>query len=78
MRQIVRKESYIGLYRAYGATILAFAPFLGISLSLYEKLKELFKLEKNIKFYQAFSIALITGVVASVVTNPLEVPKLRM
>lgn len=49
-RQIVAQESYLGLYRAYGATVLAFGPQLGISLSLYEKIKKTFGWD-NINFF---------------------------
>lgn len=77
--QILKKESFVGFYRAYGATILAFGPFLGINLSLYEKLKQVFQVDSSkIKFHTALGMALITGVVAAVITNPFEVPKVRM
>ena len=36
VRQITKGEGYFGLYRAYGATILSFGPFIGINLMLYE------------------------------------------
>ena len=58
---------------------MAFGPFLGVNFAMYEKLKEIFVVDStNIKFYQSFLMALSTGVVASLITNPLEVPKLRM
>ena len=49
VRQILKSEGILGLYRAYGATILAFGPYLGIQLSLYDKSKSLLGIEsKNI------------------------------
>ena len=73
----MKNESYFGLYRAYGATIMAFGPFLGINLSLYEKMKQLLNLDsQKIQLHHSFFIALTTGLVASLVTNPLEVPKI--
>lgn len=39
VRQICQKEGFLGLYRAYGATILSFGPQSGISIGLYDKLK---------------------------------------
>lgn len=80
IRQIISKESYIGLYRAYGATILAFGPYLGIQLMMYEKVKIFlgFGEKKKIGFFESFSVAFLTGNLAAFFTNPLDVPKLRM
>ena len=81
VRQIVKKEKYIGLYRAYGATILAFGPYLGIQLMMYENVKKFLGFsseKKNIGFIKSFLVAFITGNIAAVITNPLDVPKLRM
>lgn len=58
---------------------MAFGPFLGINLSLYEKTKQVFNLDsKSIKLHHSFLMALSTGFVAAIVTNPFEVPKVRM
>jgi len=52
---------------------------MGISLSFYEFVKEYFGFKKGeIKGWQSFGIALASGITASVITNPLEIPKLRM
>ena len=76
---IIRSESYMSLYRAYGATIVAFGPFIGINMMTYEKLKEYFKKEKvPITFVQSFMMAFISGILASVVTSPLDIARLRM
>jgi Mitochondrial carrier protein len=37
--QISKKEGILGLYKAYGATILSFGPYTGISIALYDKIK---------------------------------------
>ena len=34
--------------------------------------------ERNIKVWQSFTLSLFSGVIASVVTNPLDVVKIRM
>lgn len=39
IRQISKGEGFLGLYRAYGATVMAFGPYTGISLALYDKIK---------------------------------------
>lgn len=39
MKQIVRNEGFLGLYRAYGATLASFGPFSAFFFVFYEKLK---------------------------------------
>lgn len=79
VRQIARQEGIGSLYRAYGATILAFGPFTGISIALYDKLKFWFGFEdKAIAFHQSLMLSSISGIVASAVTNPIDVVKVRM
>lgn len=39
IRQISQKEGVLALYKAYGATILAFGPYTGINLAFYDKFK---------------------------------------
>ena len=39
IKQIHQKEGFFALYRAYGATIMAFGPYTGISLAFYDKFK---------------------------------------
>jgi hypothetical protein len=39
IRQIHQKEGFFALYRAYGATVMAFGPYTGISLAFYDKFK---------------------------------------
>ena len=45
LRQILAKEGVRGIYRAYGATILTFGPFTGVSMALYDKLKYWLKVD---------------------------------
>lgn len=40
VRQIVASEGVFGLYRAYGATLVAFGPQTAINLALYEKVEK--------------------------------------
>ena len=60
--QIVRQEKFFGLYRAYGATVLAFGPFIGLNLTLFERVKEFFK-SRNTEFgfINSFFSAMMTG-----------------
>ena len=45
IRQIFQKEGFFALYKAYGATVLSFGPYTGISMALYDK----FKSRKNFR-----------------------------
>jgi len=79
VKQITKTEGIIGLYRAYGATVLAFGPFIGINLMLYEKVKRFLNIDnEKPQILKSFSLAFITGTIASVLTNPFDVAKLRM
>ena len=79
IRQIHATEGIPALYRAYGATILTFGPFTGISLALYDKLKQWFGFTHGQQtFAQSVLLSGISGVVASIVTNPVDVVKVRM
>jgi len=79
IRQIRATEGLLALYRAYGATILSYAPFSGISLALYDKLKYWFGFTQGEQtFAQSVLLSAISGVVASFATNPIDVVKVRM
>ena len=61
-KSIVRQEKFFGLYRAYGATVLAFGPFMGINLTLFERVKDFFKGQnQEFGFAKGFCSALVTG-----------------
>ena len=76
--QIVAKEGYKGLYRGYTATLLSYGTFLSINLAMYERAKRIMGNRIDIGMYQNFVVALITGIGASLITNPLEVAKVRL
>lgn len=78
LRQITKKEGIIGLYRAYGATVFAFGPFIGTNLMMYEKAKQLFGFKQDVTMLQNFVVAFFTGTIASMVTNPMDIAKVRM
>ena len=61
-KSIVRQERFFGLYRAYGATVLAFGPFIGLNLTLFERLKEIIKRkDQSFGLLLSFLTALVTG-----------------
>jgi hypothetical protein len=78
-KQIISKEGVIGLYWAYGATVMAFGPFLGLNLSLFSKIKNYLKKDDpTLGPFKTLFSATITGMISSIVTNPFEVPKIWM
>lgn len=77
--QIYRKEGLRTLYRAYGATVMAFGPFLGFSIAFYDKVKNLLGYDKvKIGFWQSIILSTTSGVFGAVVTNPIDIVKVRM
>ena len=61
-KTIMKQEKFFGLYRAYGATVLAFGPFIGLNLTLFERVKEFFKKnDQNFGLITGFFSALVTG-----------------
>jgi len=86
IQRMAKHEGVHGLYRAYGATILSFGPFSALYLMLYEQFKQLcgryvygvdYQLDEISSVYIAVS-ACTAGGIAAVVTNPLDMIKLRM
>ena len=77
-------EGYISLFRAYGATLMSFGPFSALYLMLYEQFKVRLSntLNKDITNEINPSIVLTSGAsagaIASLITNPLDLVKLRM
>lgn len=76
---IMRTEGIRGIYKAYGATVASFGPFSALYFALYEKFKFMTVGEqKEIGFWPSLLCAGIAGSIASVVTNPLDMAKVRM
>ena len=59
------------------ATILSFGPFSAFYFMFYEKQKIYFQKDSP-SFYWAMGFSTVAGCLASVLTNPLEIAKLRM
>lgn len=59
--------------------MLSFGPFTGINLALYDKIKNYMGWKNDtITFSQSFSLAFSTGIIACIITNPVDVVKVRM
>jgi len=82
--RIVREEGVLGLYRGYGATLLAFGPFSACYFLFYERLKHLTSTPQQVRgeaplsSVQAFLNGSGAGAASSVLTNGLDVARLRI
>ena len=79
VKQIAKNEGIPALYRAYGATIMSFGTFGGINQACYEKFKQMYGYKNDTPtFVESFQLAFTTGSFAALLTNPLDVAKVRM
>ena len=90
--QVLRNEGIRGLYKAYPATVFSFGPFSAFYFLFYEKMKGIMVqndpdtyLDKvkhsshvQIGFFQSMFWSMIAGAGASLLTNPLDLVKLRL
>jgi len=90
----VKTEGVLGLYRAYGATVMSFGPFSAFYFMFYEKFKGLVvvndpesymkkinresEVKQDIGFAESMFCSMMAGACASILTNPLDIAKLRM
>jgi len=92
LRTILATEGLRGIYRGYGATVASFGPFSAFYLMIYQQLKDLglrvrgqlspqkrhTATEVELPFaYNLFNGAAAGGL-AAVITNPLDMAKLRL
>jgi hypothetical protein len=78
-KTIMKNEGLRGIYKAYGATVGSFGPFSALYFLFYEKLKEFCVGEqKEIGFLASLTCASTSGALASFLTNPLDIAKVRM
>jgi len=92
LKQIVKTEGVRGIYRGYGATLLSFGPFSALYFVFYEHLKEkcteYYFRENNsngreqqqqiLPFSTLVGLSASAGAIASYITSPLDMAKLRM
>jgi hypothetical protein len=89
LKKIVKIEGLSGIYKGYGATLGSFGPFSALYFVFYERMKDvsLGFLQKEVDqdtrsidlpfHYTVFSSA-TAGAVASWITSPLDMAKLRL
>mmetsp|Transcript_860 Transcript_860/g.1044 ORF Transcript_860/g.1044 Transcript_860/m.1044 type:complete len:330 (+) Transcript_860:85-1074(+) len=81
---IIKTEGLAGFYRGYGATLVSFGPFSGFYFLFYEKFKNFAKSiggyssEKDMPFWAFLLCGAGAGSGAALVTNPLDLVKLRL
>ncbi len=80
VKQIVRHEGVLGLYRAYWLHQLTWAPFNGLYFLCYEECRK-FTIGHGLLsegVLNNFASGLFAGSVASVATSPLDLVKTRL
>jgi hypothetical protein len=83
MRKIMAYEGLRGIYRGYGATLASFGPFSAFYFVFYEELKRMALTASGVTdgilpFTWQVGTACSAGAAASLITNPLDMAKLRI
>lgn len=79
--KIWRTEGLSGCYRGYGATLMSFGPFSALYFVLYERFKSVsIQLSESQNLSMPFLIgsSASAGALASFLTSPLDLAKLRL
>lgn len=80
---IARAEGIRGIYRGYGATLMSFGPFSALYFTFYEEFKLAASYIANIdvsnpSFEASLICSSLAGGLASFLTSPLDLAKLRL
>jgi len=84
VRQITAREGLRGVYRGYWATVASFGPFSALYFALYEQMKAAAQAATGVAsddmlpFGWQLTTACAAGLVASFLTSPLDLAKLRL
>eukprot|EP01032_Pedospumella_encystans_P010434 gene10434-12194_t len=79
-RTIIKQEGLRGLYKGYSATLFSYGPFSATYFLLYEEAKTKMadgKSNAELSFKENLACSAFAGSVASFLTNPLDLAKLR-
>jgi len=80
--KIIKNEGFNGLYKGYAATMMSYGPFSAFYFLFYEEMKKVCiksnSKEKDITFIQSLFCSAGAGAIASYITNPLDLIKLRL
>lgn len=83
-RKILKYEGVRGIYKGYGATLLSFGPFSAFYFLFYEKTKQIStnvchaQSVDDVPFWMLLTSSAVAGAGASLLTNPLDLVKLRL
>jgi Mitochondrial carrier protein len=83
LQKIVRQEGFSGIYRGYAATLASFGPFSALYFVFYEQFKDLARNQNSssssdLSFSATVLCAATAGGLASWLTSPLDMAKLRL
>lgn len=81
VQTIMATERLGGLYKGYGATLLSFGPFSALYFMFYEKNKAMaqeYLKSTELPPHYTLASAATAGAAASLITNPLDMIKLRL
>lgn len=90
LTSILHSEGLAGIYRGYWATLASFAPYSALYFSFYEELKRIARADfweqqsesipsgATLPFHLLLLASTTAGVLASWITSPLDMAKLRL
>lgn len=79
MQTILGQEGLRGIYKGYAATLFSFGPFSACYFLFYEWLKRHFQADgTSPSLLGSLACSAVAGAGASVITNPLDLVKLRL
>ena len=90
LRSIAKTEGFRGIYKGYWATLASFGPFSALYFMFYEQFKDFARDQRgitisqgrmedaNLPFLQLVSCSAGAGALASWLTSPLDMAKLRL
>lgn len=79
--KISRQEGVGGIYKGYGATLLSYGPFSAFYFLFYESFKKEARKHVGVEelpFHHVVGTSALAGSVASFITSPLDMAKLRL
>ena len=79
--KIWSREGVFGIYRGYAATLMSFGPFSALYFVFYERMKSISKnisASENLPLQWLVLSSSVAGALASFLTSPLDLAKLRL
>jgi len=76
--EIISQEGRVGLYSGLSAALLRQMVYTGIRFGLYGKISSLLAPKGRITLFERVIISILTGGLAALITNPLDLVLVRM